>query len=146
MKLFRYTTRFSPYCNKSLRQHHYFGCNRGVLLHRNGDLVAICVSIATQNLSCIIYLFGCNMLTLMRPFLGFPLHLVGTNATPILCCISISYVATKIVKEMSKFIFRKILNNQVISQHRFYDKNINSFTRYMKMQVFNLISKIKINQ
>jgi hypothetical protein len=23
------TTRFSPYCNKSLRQHHYFGCNRG---------------------------------------------------------------------------------------------------------------------
>jgi hypothetical protein len=62
------TTRFSPYCNKSLRQHHYFGCNRGVLLHRNGDLVAICVSIATQNLSCIIYLFGCNMLMLMCPF------------------------------------------------------------------------------
>jgi hypothetical protein len=25
----RHTTRFSPYCNKSLRQHHYFGCNRG---------------------------------------------------------------------------------------------------------------------
>jgi hypothetical protein len=25
----RATTRFSPYCNKSLRQHHYFGCNRG---------------------------------------------------------------------------------------------------------------------
>jgi hypothetical protein len=67
----------------------------GVLLHRNGDLVAICVSIATQNLSCIIYLFGCNMLTLMRPFLGFPLHLVGNNATPILCCISIPYVATE---------------------------------------------------
>jgi hypothetical protein len=94
-KITRSTTRFSPYCNKSLRQHHYFGCNRGVLLHRNGDLVAICVSIATQNLSCIIYLFGCNMLTLMRPFLGFPLHLVGNNATPILCCISIPYVATE---------------------------------------------------
>jgi hypothetical protein len=90
-----HTTRFSPYCNKSLRQHHYFGCNRGVLLHRNSDLVAICVSIATQNLSCIIYLFGCNMLTLMHPFLGFPLHLVGNNATPILCCISIPYVATE---------------------------------------------------
>jgi hypothetical protein len=90
-----FTTRFSPYRNKSLRQHHYFSCNRGVLLHRNGDLVAICVSIATQNLSCIIYLFGCNMLTLMHPFLGFPLHLVGNNATPILCCISIPYVATE---------------------------------------------------
>jgi hypothetical protein len=89
------TTRFSPYCNKSLRQHHYFGCNRGVLLHRNGALVAICVSIATQNLSCIIYLFGCNMLTLMHPILGFPLHFVGNNATPILCCISIPYVATE---------------------------------------------------
>jgi hypothetical protein len=89
------TTRFPPYCNKSLRQHHYFGCNTGVLLHRNSDLVAICVSIATQNLSCIIYLFGCNMLTLMHPFLGFPLHLVGNNATPILCCISIPYVATE---------------------------------------------------
>jgi hypothetical protein len=24
-----FTTRFSPYCNKSLRKHHYFGCNRG---------------------------------------------------------------------------------------------------------------------
>jgi hypothetical protein len=65
----------------------------GVLLHQNGDLVAICVSIATQNLSCIIYLFGCNMLTLMHPFLGFLLHLLGNNATPILCCISIPYVA-----------------------------------------------------
>jgi hypothetical protein len=47
---------------------------------------------------------------------------------------------------MSKFIFRKILINQVISQHRFYDKNINFFTRYMKMQVFNFISKIKTTQ
>jgi hypothetical protein len=46
---------------------------------------------------------------------------------------------------MSKFIFRKILINQVISQHRFYDKNINFFTRYMKMQAFNFILKIKIN-
>jgi hypothetical protein len=39
----------------------------------------------------------------------------------------------KIEEEMSKFIFRKIINNQVISQHMFYDKNISSFTRYMKM-------------
>jgi hypothetical protein len=36
------------------------------------------------------------MLTLMHPFLGFPLHLVGNNATPILCCISIPYVQQKV--------------------------------------------------
>jgi hypothetical protein len=62
-------------------------------MHRNGDLVAICASIATQNLCCIIYFFGCNRLTLMHPFLGFPLHFVGNNATPLLCCISIPCVA-----------------------------------------------------
>jgi hypothetical protein len=35
----------------------------------------------------------CNKLMLMHPFLGFPLHFVGNNATPLLCCISISCIA-----------------------------------------------------
>jgi hypothetical protein len=67
----------------------------GVLLHRNSDFIAICVSIATKHLCCIIYIFRCNRLTLMHRLLGFPLRFVGNNATPLLCCISIPCVATK---------------------------------------------------
>jgi hypothetical protein len=87
------TTRCSPYCNITLRQHHKFGCIRGVLWHRNSDLVVICVFIATKILSCNIYFLCCNRLTLMHPLWGFVLHLVGNTTPPFLRCISMLWVA-----------------------------------------------------
>ena len=84
------TTRFPPYNHQTFRQHQTFGCNRGVLWHRNSDLVVICVRITTHKLCCDIFALCCNRVMLMHPFLGLMLQLVGFTVTPNLSCTSIS--------------------------------------------------------
>ena len=65
---------------------------QGGSMHRNSDSVVICVPITTHKLCCDIYFLCCNRVTLMQPFLGFVLQLVGNSATPFRSCISMSCV------------------------------------------------------
>ena len=88
------TTWFSSFSHETLKQHHSFGCNWGVLWHPNTKLVVIYVHIATLKLCCNIYFFLATM-SLMHPFLGFVLQLVWRTATTILSCISILCVAVE---------------------------------------------------
>ena len=84
---------FPPIATKCLGITTNLGAIGGVLWHRNSDSVVIYVPITTHKLCCDIYFLCCNRVTLMQPFLGFVLQLVGNSATSFLSCISISCVA-----------------------------------------------------
>ena len=83
---------FPPIATKRLGITTNLGAIGGVLWHQNSDSVVICVPITTHKLCCDIYFLCCNRVTLMQPFLGFVLQLVGNSATSFLSCISMSYV------------------------------------------------------